>query len=218
MEGEKGVSEILKSDFEIELLLYTENIDKEILNNSDSGEFDSILVSQKELEQVGTFKSNNAGLVVAKCKANEPFEITTGITLALDDVKDPGNLGTIIRIADWYGIKGIVCSLECADVYNPKVINSSMGSFARVEVWHTQLEEVLRHSKLPIYGALLEGENIYEQNLASDGIIVLGSESHGISEPIEKLVSQPISIPKRGGAESLNVSVATAVILDNFFR
>ena len=219
VEGSKGVSEALGSNFKVKHLLATESF----LANSDNAKIataeEVLEASEKDLEQVGSFKSNNAAIAVVEMpKEQSDFVPTTGITLALDDVRDPGNLGTIIRIADWYGIEHIVCSPETADVYNPKVINSTMGSFTRVKVLYQDLDKVLTETNLPVYGALLSGNSIYESALKKDGIVLMGNESKGISDELIPLISDPIKIPGRGGAESLNVAIATAVVLDNFFR
>lgn len=214
MEGVKGVTELMNSDYEIELLLYT----PEYQNEFNSGIAEAIEVTSKELEQVGTFKSNASVLAVAKCRQNLPFDLNQGINLVLEDVRDPGNLGTIIRVADWYGISNILCSLECADLYNPKVINSTMGSFTRVNVWYHELQELLKLAKVPVVGTTLHGTNIYNVDLPQDALIVMGNESHGVSKEIEELFTHNVLIPGRGGAESLNVAIATAIVLDNFFR
>lgn len=218
VEGAKGVTELLKSDLEIEYLLLTTNFLQELpADIKVRGEV--IEVTEKELVQVGTFQSNNAGLAVVAMPEDSSLSIAPDeLVVALDDIRDPGNLGTIIRIADWYGITKVICSKECADVFNPKVINASMGSFTRVQVWYEELKDFLENADQTVFGALLEGENIYQCDLKPAGILLMGNESKGIHPDLISLVTQPIHIPRRGGAESLNVSVATAVILDNFFR
>lgn len=133
-------------------------------------------------------------------------------------MSDPGNFGTIIRVADWYGIKQIVCSPDCADFYNPKVIAATMGAFTRVLISHTELTQYLEKQTQPIYGAFLQGKNIHKVQLAPNAIIVMGSESHGISGPVSKFINTKITIPNFGSAESLNVAMATGIILDNFKR
>ena len=218
VEGAKGVEEVLQSDFEVESLVGTSDYLGGLSNSLKSKATEVIETKEADLVQVGTFKSNNTGLAVVKMKPLHGMkEIKDRLILALDGVNDPGNLGTIIRIADWYGIKNIICSLDTADVYNPKVINSTMGSFTRVNVHYHDLNEFLTSQHRKVYGALLEGESIYHSKL-EEGIILMGSESHGISDKLRPLVTDPIKIPGRGGAESLNVAVATAVVLDNFFR
>ncbi|MBA3900722.1 MAG: RNA methyltransferase, partial [Bacteroidetes bacterium] len=144
------------------------------------------------------------------------------LSIVLDEIKDPGNLGTIIRIADWFGIKNIICSENSADLYNPKVIQSTMGSFIRIDVFYEDLKLFFESYKSTvhhtIYGALLEGGDIYRKNLSSEGIILMGNESKGISESLKPFIDEAVSIPSFGGAESLNVSVATAIICSEFKR
>lgn len=219
VEGAKGVTEVLQSDFNVTNLLGT----TAFLNTLDQrlcqevGEVHEC--KEVELSQVGTFKTNNAGIAIVNMPDEQDFQAPSDqLSLALDDVRDPGNLGTIIRIADWYGITNIFCSHETADVFNPKVINATMGSFTRVSVHYTNLEALLKKSDLDVYGALLEGDSIYESDLKDHGLILMGNESQGISDALKPLITHTLHIPARGGAESLNVSVATAVILDNFFR
>ena len=215
VEGAKGVEEVLKSSFHVNSLIGTEVF----LNSVSDSSVETFQVKEDVLAQVGTFKTNNAAIAIVEMK-EEPADavVSKGITLVLDDVRDPGNLGTIIRIADWYGIENIICSPQTADWYNPKVVNATMGSFTRVSVTYQNLNEVLIHSDLPVYGALLAGDNIYQEDLRQDAFLVMGNESKGISPQIEKYITHAVSIPGRGGAESLNVAVSTAVVLDNFFR
>ena len=146
------------------------------------------------------------------------------LTIALDGIQDPGNLGTIIRIADWFGITNIVCSKNTADVYNPKVVQSTMGSIARVNVTYTSLQDFFNSlpKDTPIYGTLLEGDNIYEQKLTSNGVIIMGNEGKGISPDIRRLITHGLRIPNypqgRATADSLNVAVATAIVCSEFRR
>lgn len=146
-----------------------------------------------------------------------------GLYLALDGVQDPGNLGTIIRIADWFGINTIICSHDTADAFNPKVIQATMGSIARVRVVHTNLENFLEEApgSCPIYGTLLDGSNIYQQQLTRNGIIVMGNEGNGISDKIRDRIKKRLLIPQfqtGDGAESLNVAIATAITCSEFRR
>ena len=218
VEGEKSVSELLDSDFEIELLLTTttffEKYGEKIREKSKSYE----IVNQFELEKVGTFETNDSAIAIVKQKINNEPTISSGIILALDEIKDPGNLGTIIRIADWYGIKNIIASKNTVDFYNPKVITATKGSFTRVNIFYTDLNEFLSKTELPILGAFLDGENIHETKFPSNGILIMGNESNGIKKDIEKLVTKKITIPSYGKAESLNVAIATAIILDNWVK
>ncbi|MCD8518956.1 MAG: RNA methyltransferase, partial [Flavobacterium sp.] len=152
-------------------------------------------------------------------KAKEMVE--KGLIVALDDVRDPGNLGTIIRLCDWFGIETLFCSEESVDIYNPKVVQATMGSISRVNVVYGNLEAFLSQTKLPVFGTFMDGKNIYQEKLPKEGIIIMGNEANGISSSVEKLVSERIAIPRFGNlqvTESLNVATATAIILSEFKR
>jgi RNA methyltransferase, TrmH family len=219
VEGAKNVTELLKSEYTITHLLFTESFGRENISLIKRCGAEKYEVTSKVLESAGSFQSNDAALAVAQIRPNREFEaLSDELVLALDDVRDPGNLGTIIRIADWYGIRKVILSEHCADFYNPKVLNSSMGSFSRVSFFYTDLPDFLSKVSVPVYGAFLEGDNIYEAALSEGGIIVMGNESKGISPEVEKKISHKLTIPQFGEAESLNVAIATAVICDNFRR
>jgi TrmH family RNA methyltransferase len=219
VEGAKGVEEALKSQMEIDHLVVTQQFHDDLIAQQIKlrGELD--IVTENELKAAGTFGSNNAGLVVMQIPSQPTLpKVTKGLTILLDDVRDPGNLGTIIRLADWYGVENVICSNESADLYNPKVINSTMGSFARVQVFYTDLADYLSKHNSPVYGTLLNGNSIYQEHLNKDALILMGNESKGVSERLLPYIDHPIQIPGRGGAESLNVAIATAITLDNFYR
>lgn len=218
VEGAKGVEESLKSTLKVRYLLLTETFKNQLEDSNIPLLGEVEVVSEKELKSAGTFSSNNAGLAVLEMPDHNISYSTEGIILALDDVRDPGNLGTIIRIADWYGVTQIICSKETADFYNPKVINATMGSFTRVQVSYQDLNSFFAENTMPVYGALLSGQSIYQKELPMHAVVLMGNESKGISPQMERFVNHPIRIPGRGGAESLNVAIATAVVLDNFFR
>lgn len=219
VEGNKNVTELLLSDYEVSHLLCTDQFASANFKLLKSVKAEVFEVSQTTLESVGSFQSNDEALAVAKTKANTPIKLDADEwAIALDDVKDPGNLGTIIRIADWYGIQKLVLSNESAEIYNPKVLHASMGSFTRIQVFYTDLIGYFQKSTLPIYGAFLDGDSIYETKFGRGGIVLMGNESNGISKELEPLVSRKITIPRFGHAESLNVAVATAIICDNMKR
>lgn len=221
VEGEKSVLELLKSNFEIESLLITTDFLEKNKKQIESKIKKYELLDKNDLEKIGTLESNDSAIAVVKQKINniENIDFTANkIILALDDIRDPGNLGTIIRIADWYGIKNIIASANTVDFYNPKVITATKGSFSRINIFYTDLKKFLSETKLPILGAFLEGENIHKKIFPDKGILLMGNESNGISPDIEKLVTQKITIPSYGEAESLNVAIATAVILDNWVK
>jgi len=219
VEGAKNVTELLDSEYEITHLLYTESYFNEHISLIKRCGAEKYQVNAKSLESVGSFQSNDAAIAVAKIKRIDPFRVLNNeLAIALDDIRDPGNLGTIIRIADWYGISKIILSEQCADFYNPKVLNSSMGSFTRVRFFYTDLEVFLQDQVVPIYGALLEGEPIYQADLSRQGILLMGNESKGVAETLMPYITHKLTIPLFGAAESLNVANATAVICDNFRR
>ncbi len=214
VEGEKNIVELLNSNFSIDSLYVTEYFSNKYSGLIQEKNIWPMIASQEELEKSGNLESNDSGIAVVKQKIEASLDIGNEIILALDTIQDPGNLGTIIRIADWYGIKKIVASKDTADFYNSKVIGASMGSFTRVEVFYIDLKDFLSDQKSPVYGAYLNGKNIHETNFPSSGILLMGNESKGINKELEQFVTDKITIPKFGGAESLNVGVATAVLLD----
>jgi RNA methyltransferase, TrmH family len=218
VEGSKGIVELLNSDFEVVWLAGTQDFFLECEPLLKKRTIEVVETNEKELSAIGSFQTNNSALAIAKLRPNTPPHLTSGFALVLDDIRDPGNLGTIIRTADWYGISTIIASHETADFYNPKVINSTMGSFCRVRIFYTQLTEYLMGTSWPIYGATLNGRSIHEMSFEKNGLIVIGNESQGISSSVLNRINQQITIPRIGKAESLNASVATAIILDNVFR
>jgi TrmH family RNA methyltransferase len=173
------------------------------------------VVKDFELEKISLLTTPNNVLGVFKKKINaEAININGKITLVLDTIQDPGNLGTIIRTADWFGVENIVCSLACADMYNPKVVQSTMGSLARVNIFYTDINVWLGKNKaIKKYAAALNGKNISSLKGVKEGIIIIGNEGKGISPEILNAVDEKITIPKIGEAESLNAAVATGIIL-----
>ncbi|MGC1243131.1 MAG: RNA methyltransferase [Chryseosolibacter sp.] len=216
IEGAKSVHELLDSDFETAILLGTAEFLSGI-KTPVTGEV--IEVRENELDGLGEFQTNRSALAVARLKPNVSVIPRPGeFALVLDDIRDPGNLGTIIRTADWYGIQKIICSQETADFYNPKVISATMGSFTRVQIFYTELTAYLSDCNLPVYGAFLSGRDVHAVNFSTGGFIVIGSEAHGISATVQPLVTEKITIPRYGRAESLNAAIATAIICDNIRR
>lgn len=174
-----------------------------------------IEASENELASLSEFQSNDSALAIARLKENTPITIKQQeFALVLDDIRDPGNLGTIIRTADWFGINKIIASPETADFYNPKVISATMGSFTRVSLFYTELDQYLSNSRLPSWGAFLGGRDVHQVDFKTGGYIVIGNESRGISPLLEEKITQKITIPRYGQAESLNAAIATAIICD----
>ncbi len=199
----------------------------EWINNKQTDGIEIDIVTEEELARLSFLQHPQQVLAVFPIFSNNQSEDYTKelkgkLTLALDSVQDPGNLGTIIRIADWFGIETVICSHETADVYNPKVVQATMGSIARVKVIYTDLQKTLKHlsESLPIYGTFLNGDNIYKSNLSYEGVIVMGNEGRGISQEVAKLITKKILIPNypegRKSTDSLNVAIATAITCAEF--
>ena len=224
VEGTKSVQEVLQSDFQTELVVATDAFYKENSRLTDHQRIPVEIASAADLERIGTLDSNNAALAVVRTKENRPLVAAGEIVLILDDIRDPGNLGTILRIADWYGVRTILCSETTADVYNPKVISASKGSFTRVRWWYGDVTAFLSQSagqsgsSVPVYGAFLNGDDVHTLSFGPSGYLVMGNESNGISAAVAHYVTQRVTIPRYGGAESLNVGISTAVLLDNWRR
>ena len=183
-------------------------------------------VTEEELRRLSFLQHPQQVLAVFEMPAQEmpsalphPSPSTPHLHIALDGVQDPGNLGTIIRVADWFGISAIYCSRDTADAWSPKVVQATMGSIARVKIAYCDLQQLLRQANVPVYGTLLDGNDIYTQQLSQEGIIVMGNEGNGISGPIRRLVTHRLLIPRfHEGPESLNVAIATAVVCSEFRR
>lgn len=173
-------------------------------------------ISEPELERITQFSTKNKVLaVIKKFSVPDSISLRGKVVLALDTIQDPGNLGTIIRTADWFGIKQVVCSNDCADLYNPKVVQATMGSIARVQVFYVDLLNWLSQLKNPlIYAAVLDGQDINTIKKIEEGLILIGNESKGIHDALLKIATQKITIPKKGRAESLNAAVAAGIILE----
>ena len=211
--------ELLHSQFVISFLLSTQNFldqNAAILNKCP---FPLFKAKVSDIERSGSLIANNSAIAVAKIPENKPLVPTKSeYILALDEVRDPGNLGAIIRIADWYGITKLLLSAGCADPYNPKTIIASMGSFTRVRFYQTNLSEYLMNSNCQKIGAAMNGQNIHKLKISAPAIIVLGNESKGLSKTVLNSIDEVVSIPRFGKADSLNVAMAAAVICDNLRR
>jgi TrmH family RNA methyltransferase len=178
-----------------------------------------IRVDEKDLERISFLSTPNQVLAIFKKPAAAPLELKGHLSLMLDGIQDPGNMGSIIRCADWFGIRQIICSRDCADAYGPKTIQSTMGSIARISVWYEDLSELLSvNPDIGVYAATLAGRNLYEMDPLSAGIIVIGNESKGIGQEILELSGTRVTIPRLGQAESLNAAVATGIILSHLIR
>lgn len=209
VEGEKMVAEAMASDFEVVSVYRTEDI------------------GEDDMKRISLLTTPSPALaVVRKKKVSTPTVSTSGISIALDSIHDPGNMGTIMRLADWFGIANIYASEDCVDVFNPKTVQSSMGSIFRKQVTYLPLEKVVStylDSDFPVYGTFLDGENIYNQSLPPENaLVIMGSENNGISPEIASMITRRLFIPPFPGdcptSESLNVAIATAIICYEFRR
>lgn len=220
VEGEKSVEELLRGKLRVDSVYAVEdwmNAHRHLLNSSLKAE----TIGEDDLGRISDLKTPNKVLAVAGIPDKPPFqpEDYDSLILALDGIRDPGNMGTILRTADWFGIRKVVCSEDCVDVFNPKVVQASMGSFARVVVYETDLTTFLRSrpEDIPVYGALLSGESITGKKFPRPGILIIGNESQGISAALLPEITDPVFIPPvlstgKDHAESLNASIANAII------
>lgn len=212
VEGIKTIKELLQSHLVLHALYTTEPFNIDAKNE--------ILISETDLKRISFLTTPNTALAIFNMPQPKPIE-TNGLIVALDAVRDPGNLGTIIRLCDWFGIKNLVCSHETVDCYNPKVVQATMGSITRVAISYVDLVDFLKSATLPVLGAFMEGENIYKTKLPEQGILVMGNEANGVSKEVEAIITKKITIPRFGdlqATESLNVATATAILLSEFKR
>ena len=205
VEGDKLVAEALASDFEVVRVLRQDEI------------------GQEAMARISMLSTPSPSLALVRMPGPEAVEVdTSGLTIALDSLRDPGNVGTIIRLADWFGIRNVIASNDTVDIYNPKVVQATMGAIFRVKFSYCDLPSVLSGLSCPVYGTYLEGDNIYDSELSRSGVIIMGSESNGISGRVGKCVTRKITIPPfssgRTVCESLNVAAAAAVICSEFRR
>jgi TrmH family RNA methyltransferase len=212
VEGVKVVQEFLNSSYELEILFSTE---------SSFSYLDSFIeVSEQELKKISSLKTPNKVIALFKIPVQKNTS-SSGLIVALDAINDPGNLGTIIRLCDWFGIDQLLCSKETVDCYNTKVVQSSMGSLTRVAISYIDLKEYLTSVSIPVFIADMDGDNIYEMKPPTSAVLVMGNEANGISNSIKQIVSTKITIPRYGNSqltESLNVATATAILLSEFRR
>ena len=218
VEGRKMVEELLHSDFETTGLFATETFltDYPSFANAE-------IVSEVQMEQMSGQDTPPGILAVVKIPEQSDIKTSSPYVLALDGIANPGNMGTLIRTAEWFGINDVVCSNDCVELWNPKTVQATMGSLFRVKVWKTDLPAYLRQAKdegKAVYGALLEGEDLFQIKAKPEGIIVIGSESHGIRPEVLPCITHPITIPHVGGSatESLNAAVAGAIIIAEMTR
>ncbi len=222
VEGEKIIDEVLRQKlFNVHSIYATEawvNKNATILTPHETS---LTITSPNGLKKISSLKTPNSVIAVLEVPNYTSLvdKIQTSLNLVLENIQDPGNMGTMIRIADWFGIPHIFCSKGCVDIYNSKVVQASMGGFLRVQVHYVDLENLFQeHAKLPVYGAVLGGDNVFKQSLNKPSFLLIGNEGKGLSDPIQKHISHKITIPKMGGAESLNAGVATGILCALFHQ
>ena len=219
VEGLKSVNEFIQSAYTIETIYHTPAIAPKLLKLSHK--INTIEISLTILQKISSLKTPADVIAVVKIPnwpVLKPVSLKNKFSLILDGLQDPGNMGTIIRTADWFGIDNIICSEDTVDVYNPKVVQATMGSLSRVNLHYMDLTAVLSNAGLPIFGAVLAGDDIYATNFGTEGLIVMGNEGNGLRPEIITLISKAITIPRFGGAESLNVAIATAIFCSEINR
>ena len=219
IEGIKSITEFISSNYTIHSIYYTDELASLLPKNITNIKL--FEVNSVELEKISTLQAPQGILALIYIPEQQKLDLKSlknCFSLVLDNVQDPGNLGTIIRTADWFGIKNIICSENTVEAYNPKTVQSTMGSLCRVNLCYTNLNKFLNEIDLPIFGALLEGNNIYNTDWGSEGLILLGNEGHGISDELINKITAPITIPRFGKAESLNVAVSAAIFCNELSR
>ena len=213
-EGVKVIQELLQSNIVLDHLFETESIFEMVPAAQKT------LVKEVDMKRMSALNTPSSCLAVFHIPAPKPID-SKGLIVALDDIRDPGNLGTIIRLCDWFGVTQLLCSKETVDLYNPKVIQATMGSVSRVQVNYVDLADFISATKLPVFGTFMDGNNIYKEQLPSEGILIFGNEANGISPALEQKIKNRIAIPRFGNlqqTESLNVATATAIFLSEFRR
>jgi TrmH family RNA methyltransferase len=212
-EGEKLAIEWLQSSANVQMIIATSvwiSKNQSIISKHSSAQV--FEVDEQTLARMSQLQTPNHVLLVVEYSSKMVIPKETGWIIALDTIQDPGNMGTILRIADWFGINTIICSPQCVDIYNHKVIQSGMGAHLRVAVEYKELDTFFKTNQLPVYAALLNGENLFQVKSKQAGIILIGNESKGIAPELLPFANYPITIPRIGGAESLNAGVATGII------
>ncbi|MCX2431083.1 TrmH family RNA methyltransferase [Pedobacter sp. GR22-10] len=219
VEGIKSIKEFISSDYRIDTIYYIgeqyQHLPKLPAN------INLFEVNNAELSKISTLQTPQGFLALVKIpetKTATQKDLKNKFTLILDGIQDPGNMGTIIRTADWFGFENIICSMDTVEAYNPKTVQATMGSLARVNLFYEDLPVLLANNDIPVFGALLEGNSIYKTNWGQEGLVVLGNEGKGISADVIKKINYPVTIPRIGAAESLNVAVSAAIFCTEIVR
>jgi len=219
IEGIKSIAEFIQSSYQVHSIYYLAQYQS--LLPSLPANIKLFEVNNAELEKISTLQTPQG--ILALVNIPKTSGLDTGLlkgnfSLVLDDVQDPGNLGTIIRTAEWFGFRQIICSPHTVEVYNPKTVQATMGSLSRLKVYYTDLAPLLSNAPVPVFGAVLDGKSIYDGSWGSEGLVILGNEGQGISPEIMKLITHPVTIPRVGAAESLNVAICAAILCADISR
>lgn len=221
LEGEKNVCALLTSHYHVTMLVATPAFLMKYAHLLNNAAIEVFAMEREALTHLSALEANYTALAVAKIPPAEAWELHhKPYTLVLDNIQDPGNLGTIIRLADWYGLGGVVCSPTTVELYNPKVLQASMGSFIHVPVYYTDLPSYLAKATVPIIGTFTSGQSLHarETTYPAEGLIVIGNETHGIHAALLPYIQQRLTIPRYGHAESLNAALAAGIVCDNLMR
>ena len=219
VEGIKSIQEFFQSSYQIHTIFY--NSEQYNLLPKLPANINLFEVKNAELDKISTLQTPQGFLALVHIPKNKELdlkELKNEFTLVLDGVQDPGNMGTIIRTADWFGFKNIICSADSVEVFNPKTVQATMGSLARINVYEADLPALLEKNTIPVFGALLDGESIYKTQWGAEGLVILGNEGKRISPEVIKKINKPVTIPKIGEAESLNVAVSAAIFCAELVR
>jgi RNA methyltransferase, TrmH family len=219
VEGYKSVIEFINSVYQIEAIYHTASFNPKVLKLSQKINLSEISVA--DIQKISSLKTPQEIAALVKIPAWPALnnaQLEQKFSLVLDGIQDPGNMGTVIRTADWFGIDHIICAEDTVDAYNPKVVQASMGSLSRIKVHYTNLVSFLSNIEMPVFGAMLDGENIYHADFGKQGLVVMGNEGNGLRPEVEKLVGKAVSIPRNGKAESLNVAIAAALFCSEIMR
>jgi len=219
VEGIKSVLEFVHSPYKVEKIFYTDEASTKLDKIPQNIKLEN--TTQQEFSKISSLKTPQGALALVQLPPAQNINITQlkgGHHLVLDDIQDPGNLGTIIRTAEWFGMKHILCSQHTVDAYNPKVVQASMGSLSRIHIHYLDIEEFLQKASLPTFGALLDGNSIFNTDFGSEGVIIMGNEGNGIRKSLQEKIDHRITIPRIGQAESLNVAIATTIFCAELAR
>lgn len=219
VEGLKSIKEFITSNYQIDTIYYVSE-QYQLLPKLPAN-ITLFEVNNAELVKISTLQTPQGFLALVKMPETKPVNKTVlnnKFTLVLDGIQDPGNMGTIIRTADWFGFENIICSLDAVEAYNPKTVQATMGSLARVNIFYEDLSAFLSDINIPVFGALLDGESIYKTQWGQEGLVILGNEGKGISADVIEKINHPVTIPRVGSAESLNVAVSAAIFCTEIVR